>query len=260
MNSLNWELSILARAVAYPHLSAASSRVGISQPQLSRIVAKLEEQMNVVLLDRQARRKSSWTAAAHRLAEIYSATARHFQGELSKLVDQNQITHLRVGALAGLTDTALGLARQALQQWGIQVVELMIDDLNELEEAFLAQRLDLLFTSREPGKRKHRHLRRLGYQTLEAHNASSGALPVLSGYEYSSRPARQARTSQERFLVSNSLEARRRWIHDFGGAGTLPSPIRKAKSGATGEVPVLLLGSDSLPAEFWKKTQALTSG
>ena len=48
MDHLNWELSVLNRSVAYNNLSGASQHVGLSQPQLSRIVAKLEDRWNLV--------------------------------------------------------------------------------------------------------------------------------------------------------------------------------------------------------------------
>ncbi|MHA0112066.1 LysR family transcriptional regulator, partial [Klebsiella pneumoniae] len=70
-----WDLSVLTRATQYANLSIAADHVGISQPQLSRIVAKLEDQLGLILLDRESRRKSAWTPAAHRLADIYSRTA-----------------------------------------------------------------------------------------------------------------------------------------------------------------------------------------
>ena len=59
MEYLSWDLAILSRATHYPNLSIASTHVGLSQPQLSRIVAKLEEQYGVQLLDREARRDQS---------------------------------------------------------------------------------------------------------------------------------------------------------------------------------------------------------
>jgi len=71
MEHFNWELSVLSRAVAYQNLSGASQHVGLSQPQLSRIIQKLEAQWSVVLLDRSAKRKACWTPAAYKLARVY---------------------------------------------------------------------------------------------------------------------------------------------------------------------------------------------
>ena len=52
MQNFSHEFSVLRRAVAYKNLTAASQNIGISQPQLSRIVAKLEQELDVKLLNR----------------------------------------------------------------------------------------------------------------------------------------------------------------------------------------------------------------
>lgn len=61
MQQLYYELGVLAKAVNFKNLSAAALHVGLSQPQLSRIIAKIEEELKIVLLDRSAKRKSGWT-------------------------------------------------------------------------------------------------------------------------------------------------------------------------------------------------------
>jgi DNA-binding transcriptional LysR family regulator len=71
MELLAWELSVISRAVAYKNLSSAAAHVGLSQPQLSRIVQKVEKNLQVQLLDRSSRRSSSWQPIALQLAEIY---------------------------------------------------------------------------------------------------------------------------------------------------------------------------------------------
>src|SRR5690606_13535732 len=67
MLSLNWDLTVLSRAIQYNNLSGAAQHVGISQPQLSRIVSRLESELGVPLLNRETRRHSTWTAQAHRI-------------------------------------------------------------------------------------------------------------------------------------------------------------------------------------------------
>ena len=62
MQQLYYELGVLAKAVNFKNLSAAALHVGLSQPQLSRIIAKIEEELKIVLLDRSAKRKSGWTS------------------------------------------------------------------------------------------------------------------------------------------------------------------------------------------------------
>src|SRR5476649_2133312 len=114
MDYLSWDLSILSRATAYENLSRASAHVGLSQPQLSRIVAKLEESLGLTLLDRESRRKSSWTPAAYRLAEIYQGTVQAFNAEIATLATGLTPRELRIGTLEGLVPTAMAFVKQLL--------------------------------------------------------------------------------------------------------------------------------------------------
>ena len=50
------DLSLVSRAARFPNLSAAATRIGISQPQLSRVVSRLEKSTGITLLDRSSRR------------------------------------------------------------------------------------------------------------------------------------------------------------------------------------------------------------
>ena len=99
MIHLHWELSVLSRAVAYSNLSGAAMHVGLSQPQLSRIVAKLEKEFGVMLLDRAARRKSGWTPSAFRLAEVYGTSVRKLEVDIQQAVQDSEPNHLTVGTL-----------------------------------------------------------------------------------------------------------------------------------------------------------------
>src|SRR5947209_3185861 len=71
VTELNYPLSVLAKAVAYRNLSSASLHVGLSQPQLSRLISQIEKELGVELLDRKVKRKSSWTPQAMKLAELF---------------------------------------------------------------------------------------------------------------------------------------------------------------------------------------------
>ena len=47
MERFSTELSLLSKAIAYPNLSTASVQIGVSQPQLSRTIMKLEQELKV---------------------------------------------------------------------------------------------------------------------------------------------------------------------------------------------------------------------
>lgn len=254
MDILNWDLAVLSKAVAYNNLSGASAHVGLSQPQLSRIVAKLEEQFGVTLLDRDAKRKSSWTSAAFRLAEIYSKTVRQFSGDVQSLLENAQPKQLRFGALEGLASLATDCVYHTYQNSTIQLIELHIFDLSELEENFFKGELDFVFTSREPGRKKFKHSEILGYQTLDQiENKQDGDLnfSVLSPFEYAPKHHEISKDEHRRTLVSNSLYVRHQWIDRFGGYGVVPSDVRKKRSSKHNEEPVLLLGQEHFPAGIW---------
>jgi len=253
---LNWELSVLSRAVAYPNLSGASSHVGISQPQLSRIVSKLEEQLQIKLLDREARRRSAWTPVAYRVAEVYGQSLKNFRVELSKLVEGSTLNHVRIGALEGLMPVALQIAHSLLHEEALRTLEFNVQDLNALEESFARRDLDVIFSSREPGRKKYKFVKRIGWQILETQKSDrpmSKSIPVMSSFEYGSQVQNVKNPQMNQVLVSNSLEVRKAWISRFGGVGTIPSDLKREKTGKAGEVPVLMVGGDDLPQSFWAK-------
>jgi hypothetical protein len=255
MVSLHWEMSVLSRAVAYPNLSGAASHVGLSQPQLSRIVSKLESEFQITLLDRTARRKSGWTAAAFKLAEVYSSADRKLEGEIQKLVKFAEPTLIRMGTLEGLSSVASRYSRTILGTTSVSVVRLDVHDLNELEELFLSGEMDLVLTSREPGRRKFKHSKEIGFQTLDeitgATSKSNASVRVFSSFEFGTRLGSDSDPGVKNF-VSNSLELRKTWIRQFGGKGTIPSELLKQRPKEGGKT-VLLIGTDTLSPKLWER-------
>lgn len=253
MHTLNWELSILSRAVAYKNLSAAAVNVGVSQPQLSRIVAKIEAELGVIVLDRGSRRKSGWTPVAFQLAELYSRAMKRFERDLVRVSGTGLPTHLRIGTLEGLMPLALQLARSLFDGGLARQVEVDVHDLNRLEELFSKGEYDLLFISREPVGKKLRYSVVLGYQQLDRESTSQDTL-VLSSFESQTQSRQREEKRHKRVLISNSLAARKLWIEEHGGAGVIPSKVLKSRPAQEAQVdPVILMGSELLPAPMWEK-------
>jgi len=248
MDYLSWDLSVLSKAVAYNNLSSASVHVGLSQPQLSRIVAKLEEQLNIQLLDRETKRKSSWTPAAFRLAEIYASTFQNFRSEVNHLADGLEPDTLRIGALEGLMPLAREFCEKLISNTEIRVLELNIYDTNMLEEKFFKGELDLIYTVRQPNRKKFRYFKEIGYQSIEKVN--TGKLNIYSSFEFASNTNKDL--PEERCFVSNSLYVRQQWLKSFGGNGTVPSTVHPKKMGNKNEVKVVVVAHDHLPNKFWK--------
>jgi hypothetical protein len=247
MEYLSWDLSILSRATAYANLSTASAHVGLSQPQLSRIVAKLEEQLGVPLLDRESRRKSSWTPAAHRLAEIYTKTLLGFRAEVNALASGVTPRELKVGTLEGLVPVALGFCHAVLTGTAVGIVQLDILDTSFLEERFAKNDLDLIFTAHDLGARKYRHVKALGYQQVEA--IRNGDLMLFSQFEYAS--TRHKGIETEKAFVSNSLRVRQDWMARYGGTTSMPTPVTPKRTGRKGELTVVAVAHDNMPSGFW---------
>ena len=260
MDNIHWQLSILSKAIHYKNLSGAASHVGVSQPQLSRIVSRLEEELGVVLLDRTARRKSGWTPVAYKIADTYFRTSRKLTQSLQQLKADDQPTHLTIGTLEGLMNLASDFCAQALAEPKLTIVELNVYDLSELEEKFVKDELDLVFTSREPGRHKHRYVRDLGYQVFDRRQ-NAGGPRVLSPYEYanhaqSTKKAASKAAKSSQLLVSNSLAVRRLWIENHGASGSIPSDMRRRKT-SDADTPVILVASDLMNPAVWARLEQI---
>lgn len=272
MDHLHWPLSVLGKAIHYKNLSAAANHIGLSQPQLSRLIAKLEDELGVVLLDRAARRKSGWTPVAYKVADVYFRNSRKLSAALQEVQSEDLIQHVSFGSLEGLVPLAIELCQSMLNDTKIPVVELNVYDLSELEEKFEKDELDLILTCREPGRAKYKHLRALGWQDLvivDAENRKAGTLEgaelkVLSPFEHANliqagkrnaSKREKDETSDSRMLVSNSLAIRKLYIEKFGGRGQVPSRVLTDRPGTETEKPVYLIGSDIIAPGLWDKLE-----
>lgn len=250
MIQLHQELNTLSRCVKYQNLSQAAAHVGLSQPQLSRVISKIESELGVVLLDRTARRKSAWTPLAFKISQIYSQGVDKLSADLSSALDSSSVTHLTIGTLEGMIPEAAELIHKLFKSNQLQSADLLVHDLSELEVAFSKGLLDLIFSVRPPGKRKYEYEQLIGYQSLDSVKKSD-AFKVYSSFEYSTLAPKQKKKSSNPVFVSNSLMARKHWLETFGGTGVLPSPVADKKSGKKDSESVLVIGSDGLSQKLW---------
>ena len=228
-------------------MSGASAHVGLSQPQLSRLIAQLEKEFSVVLLDRSARRKAAWTPAAYRLAEVYSQNARRLESALREALEEQFPPHIHIGTLEGLSDLALKVAHAILAGTKVKTLELAVIDQDELEANFLNGDIDIIFTARLPARhQKLRHVLEIGYQTLDS--IGSDGFSVMSPFEY----GQQKRKPNDKMFISNSLAMRKAWFDQFGGKGVLPSPPQIGAPPTGKEpLPVLVISPDNLNERVW---------
>lgn len=255
IQSLTYELSILAQAVQHKNLSAASVHVGISQPQLSRMIAKIEAELNVILLDRSARRKSGWTPVAQQLATVYAKGIGRLQNEILSLAQEIEINDLRIGSLEGLSGIAQQFVESCFEKLGIHMVHLDILDFKDLDSQFLSGDLDLIFTVRSPSKQKFQHQVEVGYQQMEKVSTDKN-IYVCSPFEYAGMDKKELDVSKK-YLVSNSLAVRSHWLHEIGGTGVLP--INATKGRGKGYYSVYMIGSEVMTPKLWTNLTTLIS-
>ena len=257
MDGLHWELSVLSKAIHYKNLSGAATHVGLSQPQLSRIISKLEREIGCVLLDRTARRKSGWTPVAFKIADTYFRSSRKLTAALQELASDQQISQISVGTLEGLNELALNYCRQLFESTKVQTIELNVFDLSELEDHFEKSEVDIIFTARLPGKHKYKYMRSLGFQVFETLETNK-TVQVMSPFEFSHRSSRRTqKATARRVFLSNSLVLRRSWVEQQGGYGDFPSSVRAKKVGVASESPVYLIASDLFSPTLWAKTEKM---
>ncbi len=242
---MHWPLTLLSRAIDYKNLTHAANNIGISQPQLSRIISKIEEEYSVVLLDRESKRKSAWTSEAQKLAQLYKGYSRNLKNSITNLLQDAFPKEITVGTLEGLIEVASSLCEVMLRETALEVINLDVYDLSELQNLFSKNELDLIFTSTLPGAKKMSRQVDLGYQTLDPVKQNKD-LSVVSSYEFAMQKKKPKTT---KVLVSNSLATRKHWLDDYNGSGVLPSKLIKGKADQ-GE-PVYLLGHEQLNFKVW---------
>lgn len=248
MTSLHWPLSVLSRCIDYKNLTAASKHVGLSQPQLSRLIKQIEEELEIVLLDRSSPRHSTWTPSARAIVEIYQQSEKTLDSKLNHYLEDSFQKEIKIGCLEGLSDLAKSSTAKVLKETRVKTVTLNIYDLNLLEAKFLSAELDVIFSSRGPTRKKYIKFKTLGYQTLTQMRSPLEQLHILSPFEDQIFKAKNKKTKK---LISNSLAIRKNFQLEFGGDCTVPSEILK-KRPLKNCFPVLLIGQDSLSNDLWR--------
>ena len=227
MEYISKDFLVLAQATQHANLSAAAKHIGISQPQLSRIIGRMEEQLQVKLLDRTVRRKSAWTKEALRIAGLCTKTQQDFP-------------------------LAMSYAKMLFEQ--AEVTKILVDvfDQGDLEESFLNLESHIIFTQQEPSQSKYIHRLVVGYQNLQE-ISSNDDFRVLSKFEEANGFLKRSKTTEEKpTLVTNSLAVRRHWLTENGGRGWMPSDIYLQPTYSDQEKKVLLIGQETLNRHIWE--------
>lgn len=207
-----------------------------------------------MLLDRSSPRHSTWTPAARAVAEIYKQSEKSLDSKLSEYLEDSFQKEIKIGCLEGLSDLAKASADKLLTKTKIFSVTLNIYDLNLLETKFLSGELDLVFTFREPNRKKHNKSKLLGYQSLNKTKSSSNGLYILSSFE---NQLFKPKKNGLKKLISNSLAVRTAYQKEYGGICTVPSEVQSSKPSKDG-FPVLLIAKDSLSKDSWNLLKTIS--
>jgi DNA-binding Lrp family transcriptional regulator len=252
LESVFWDLSVLSKAVAFSNLSTASRHIGLSQPQLSRIIKKLEEEIGCQLLDREAKRKSAWTKTAMELADEFARGSKELTRKIEGASHTTKQTEIRIATLEGMANIAIELSHNLFETDSFERVEIDIHDIGDLEEHFLRGHYDVIFSFREPGNRKFRFVETVGYQRFQ-NVESSKEVFVGSHFEARNFDSKKSKTKRK-YVISNSLFVRREWLENWGGYGNLPADTRSSKQ--EGDQVVLMVGAEDLPKQLWESVVA----
>lgn len=248
MEELHWPLTVLSRAIAYKNATNAAQNIGLSQPQISRLINKIEINLGLTLLDKSSPRNTVWTADARKLAEIYNKSTRSLENSLTNLQEDRTPKTITIGTLEGLSTLAIKYSQRLFSETKVEHVQLDVFDQNEMENHFLMAEVDLIFTSRAPGKKKYTFNKTLGYQRLEEYRGKS-SIDVYSPYEYGLIKSKTK--DKNKGFISNSLAIRSFYLTEGYGTGKLPSDIHQTP--LKGDLPVLAVGQDYLHQSFWLK-------
>jgi len=239
MQELHWPLTILCRAVQYKNISSAALNIGLSQPQISRLIKKIEEELGLIIIDRSSPRHAKWTPQAHQLANVYERSTKSLEHSLQEISTKQKPKTIKMATLEGLSNHASFVAHGLLKDYGLNQVTLDVYDQNDMEARFISGDLDLILSSRVPADKKTLPSKTIGHQKLEKFK-SSGRYVVLSPFENI-----QVKRKVEKSLISNSLALRKYWLSEYGGEGVIPGPIKKYKSDDE-DLPVMLIGAEQL--------------
>lgn len=251
---LHHELNILSQVVSYKNMSAAAENIGLSQPQISRVISKIEGDLGVHLLNRTSRRSSSWTEMARQLARLYSQRMKSLDQEIYQAIEGSHPKAVSIAILEGLIPTACDFCYKLLQKTELESVVLDVYDLNILEAQFAKQNMDIIISSREPGRTKFVYNRIIGYQKMNQIKGR-GNFTVLSRAEHALQQGRAQKQKASGVhrpeIVSNSLAVRKTWIEKYGGLGRVPSGLNSQVSDPSSFLPVRMIAHDSFNAKLW---------
>ena len=127
----------------------AADRVHVTQPTLSAGIRKLEENLNAILFERQARR-TVLTPAGNRFLDRAKTIMAECERARTELSSDDRTSALRIGVLPSVPGGRLGeLLATFTKAYSHIAVEVLEGDANRLDQWMDQERIDLALTSSE---------------------------------------------------------------------------------------------------------------
>lgn len=225
MDHLYWEFSLVARAVNFQNLSDAARNLRISQPQLSRILQRVEEELKVPLLDRSSKKGSRWTSQAKNFSEFILQHRESLTHGLGLLQTNSLPKTFRVAVLEGLIASGIEILKEVQKVNSLERFVFDVLDLEDLESAFGSGLYDVVLSSRKVvAPKKSVHLV-LGFQDIEIQNPNSLDWTLSPFEEHTTKLPKNLK----KLFVSNSLQVRDLWSQKQKTLFRKPSVLKKQK-------------------------------
>jgi DNA-binding transcriptional ArsR family regulator len=258
MYQLAHELEILTKIVKYKNLTQAAEHVGMTQPHLSRVIRKLEDELGVPLMDRSNKRKPEWSQHAPRLVEIFEANRRNLTYQIADYLEDLVPRSIRIGCLEGMVPFVTEFVSAVVSQYECDIVDLVVFDVAKLERRYLTGQLEFLFNISLPGKGHFERVIEIGYQELTKIETRDD-IRVCSLFEYNHFIKDKSKKEIRTNIVSNSLAFRQEFFNRHGGYGRLPSPISSSKPRSKQHNTVYFVGSNEIPQSFWQECSKIVT-
>jgi hypothetical protein len=205
-------------------------------------------------MDRDSKRSVSWRPEALKLADLYSQLSRSWELELKSLSASKPFKKIKVGCLEGLSEVATDYIAKIIKlESNLEEIEIEPLDLGELEKEFLDQELDLILSSRSPGKKKFQFLEVIGHQKFSNFEGRS-EWQIKTPFEL----LKDHKSKKKKNIVTKSLWLKTLCRDRLDASALIPQKLNKSSASKIPKesqdyVPVFMIAKDDFPKELWKE-------
>jgi hypothetical protein len=244
MEAFSSDIVTVAAATQYRNLTVAAQSLQISQPHLSRLIQKVERQTGIALLNRESKKKSSWTEEGLRFFQEFKRHQDSFSDLVHTFKKLQFYRSLKIVCLEGLAEHTLQSLQKFRQVYATPSLQVDILDLSELDAGFATGAYDVAVSSHPPVAARNSWIKTIGYQHFNIYNKNAKE-NVVTHFELHKRKDRAHE------WITNSLLVKRYCIENFSVAGEMPTKIFEKKK-EVNDTPVLLMAHAGMDAKLWQ--------